>query len=355
MWRLRSATIAVLATVLAAACGGGGGGSDVTPPQPAAQTRVQISVANQDTVARAAIASILPFTNLSSVGIAPSPAPGMAGPAGSAFTAEPSDLMHVTLHAIDFGVARPAGIARPLATYSASEQCLLGGTLTAIVDDRDNSGTMSAGDALTMSFVHCSNGMNQSINGAITFAFASVDVTPSTMDVTGSMSLQQFVQVDGAASLSMNGGLAFAIRETMDANGIRDYGTYTVTSSGFTVNSSGGALGYTDTLSYREGYAVTVDDFVPNVPGTPETSVVTADGDFRSGMLGYDLSLTTSQQFRLIAPDEYPREGQLMVNGHANTKLGLTVASSAQVRMEVCDDGDGVWEGAKTVDWSWLM
>jgi hypothetical protein len=357
MWRLRSTGVAVLAAILAAACGGGGGGStSVGPAPPAAPTRVQISMANQDTVARAAIASIQPFTSLTAVSVTPSPAAGMAGKASTS-AQERSNLMRLTLQAIDFGVVRPAaaGIAHPLATVTSSEPCQLGGSVTATVDDRDNSGTLTAGDALTLSFVQCSDWANQSINGGITFAFSSVAVTPSTMDVTGSMAFQQFVQVDGAASLSMNGGLSFTLLETMEANGIRDYGSYTVSGSGLTVGSSGGALGFTDTFSYREGYAVTVDEFMPNVPGFSNTYAVTASGSFSSGVLGNELALTTPQPFQMIGSDAYPREGQLMISGHADTKLGLTVTSSTQVRMEVCDDGDGVWEGTKMVDWSWLM
>lgn len=359
MWKFRSSCAAVLAAILAAACGGGDDGGSVTPIVPPPPSLVQISMANQDTVARAAIASILPFTSVSAVGVTPSPPRVTAARANGAPDRERSLLMQLTWKAIDLGFARnvavPPNVARPMATHSVSEPCQVSGTMTLTWDDRDNNSTVTPGDTLTLSFVQCSDEPNTSINGVMSMLFSAVSAAPATTDVTGSMTFQQLVLIDQGASFSMNGGVSFHVSETPATNGVNEYGSYAVASDGLTVANSGSAVGYSDTFSYRPGYTVTEQDFVPNVAGIAGTSTLTADGNFGSSTLGGDLSLSTAQPFQLIDPDQYPRAGQLNVTGLSNTKLGLAATSSTQVRMDVCDDGDGVWEGTKMVDWTSLL
>lgn len=337
----------ILAAILLGACGGGGGDGGTVIPPPAEPPLVQISLTNQDTVARASVASILPITSVSSVGVTPSAA------------AERSALMHLTIKALNSGVVRHAsaqpGMARALATATVTEQCPAGGTMTITVNDADDSGSLTPGDSMAMSFVQCRDAATSSIDGGMTFAFSSVSMTATTLDAVGSMAFQQLVMIDDAASFSLNGGVSFSINETQVTNGVRDIGSYTIADAGLTVSNSGSAAGYVDTFTYRAGYTVTEEDFTPNVAGVFGTSVMTAAGNFHSSMLGGDLSLTTPQRFRLAEPDENPAEGQLMVAGMSNTKLGLTAVSNAQIRIDVCDDGDNAWESTKTVDWSLVM
>jgi hypothetical protein len=343
MRRYHPTYAAILAAILVGACGGGGdGGGSVAPP--AEPPLVQISLTNQDTVARAAVASIMPITSVSSVGVTPSAA------------AERSALMHLTIKALHAGIVRkasaPPDMARALATASATEPCPVSGTVTVTVNDADDSGTLSPGDSMSMSFVQCRDAATSSIDGGMTFAFSSVSMTPTTLDAAGSIAFQQLLLIDEAASFSLNGAVSFSINEAPVTNGVRDVGSYTIADAGLTVSNSGSAAGYADTFTYRAGYTVTEDDFMPNVPGVVGTSVMTAAGNFHSATLGGDLSLTTPQPFRLTEPDENPAQGQLIVAGMNNTKLGLTAISNSQVRIDTCDDGDGVWEGTKTVDWS---
>lgn len=357
MLKLRSSYAAVAAAILAAACGGGDDGGSVNQISPPAL--VQISMANQDTVARAAIASILPFTSVSAVGVTPSPPRAAAARANGDSYREGGLLTQLTWKAIDLGLARnqatPSNIARPMATYSASEPCLVSGSVTLTVDDKDNSGTMTPGDTLTFLFVQCSDEPNSSIDGMMSMLFSAVSSTPTATDMAGSMSMQQLVMIDQGATLSMTGGVSFHVSETPVTNGINQFGSYAVASEGLTVTDSGSAIGYADTFTYRPGYTVTEQNFFPNIVGSPETFAVTADGSFGSATLNGDLSLSTVQPFQLVDPDQYPRAGQLNVAGLNNTKLGLTAASNTQVQMDVCDDGDGVWEGTKMVDWTTLM
>jgi hypothetical protein len=207
----------------------------------------------------------------------------------------------------------------------------------------------SKGDTMTMSFVQCRDSTDMTINGSVLLTLASATAT----DLAGALTLQQLVVAGAGSSVLMNGALSFAVSETALSNGVRDLATYTVAGTGLIVATSGGT--YTDTLTYRAGFSVTEDDFVPNAVGASGISVITANGNFRSNALGGDLALTTAQAFRLTDPDPGPREGQLMIGGLNNTKLGLTAVSNMQVRMDLCDDGDGAWEATKTVEWTTLI
>lgn len=323
----------IVAAVLAAACGGDDGGGS-TPPTPAAGTLVQITMTNQDAVARASIASVLPFTSFSLVGIAPA----SATPSTRASTAS-LPARSVLSHAL----------ARPLAVQSSAMPCEVSGTVTILWDDKDGSATLNPGDSLTMTFVQCSDSTDVTINGAMILSVSSA----AAANFGGGMTLQQLTLTGEGASVLMNGALSFSVTETPASDGVRHLATYIVANTGLTVARSGS--GYSDAFSYQALYSVTQEDFVPSAAGMYGTSTILANGNFKSSLLGGDLSLKTTEPFRLTDPDENPRAGQMMVDGFNETRLGLTALSNTQVRMDVCDDGDGVWEATKTVDWSSLM
>jgi hypothetical protein len=45
----------------------------------------------------------------------------------------------------------------------------------------------------------------------------------------------------------------------------------------------------------------------------------------------------------------------MVAAGQDGTKLSLSATQSSQVRMDMCDDGDGSWEATKMVEWNWLL
>jgi hypothetical protein len=174
-------------------------------------------------------------------------------------------------------------------------------------------------------------------------------------DITGSISFQTLAMLDQGAGLTLNGGLGFRLTDTLLTNGIDSLGTYTV-GSGLTAIATGGLA---DTFSYRAGYTVTERDFAPNMPGIATTEAISASGRFGSAALGGDLDLATLQPFKssyiTTEGDIYPTEGQMTATGLDSTRVSLTATKTSQVRMDVCDDGDGEWEATKMVDWDWLL
>ena len=351
MGKFRASFTAIAVAMLAVACGGGGdgGSGSVVPPPP---TDVLISAANQDMVARAALASITPFVNVPAApGAAPMPA---VAPRGG--------LAQLALRSIKGGArqpaATPAGMARPLALYQETVPCTISGTMTVVLDDRDNNGTISAGDTMSLSFNQCVDDIGSTVNGGLGMAFSSYSMSPVDEDMAGSMTFQALTLVDASGSFSMSGGFAFAIHMTETAQGTLLNGSYIVGSAGnLVVSKQGGSGGLSDTFTYRDGYSVSFSAFTSSVPG-PWSETISANGKFRSETLGGDLNLKTINPFTSnytdATADTFPTSGQLITTGRSNTALGLTATGTVQVRMDMCDDGDGNWEATKMVTWDSL-
>lgn len=348
--RTRITAIAVAA--LAAGCGGGGGGDSggggyAGPPPPA---YVLISAANQDTVARASFASVAPFLNVPVVPVA----------SGAAVR---SGLAPLALRALGTpGIKSPpppAGTARALAQLQATYACQVSGSWTVVWDDRDNNGTMSAGDSVSMSFSKCNDGGGSVVDGGLGMSIASYLATPTTEDITGSMTFQALTTVDASGTYWMNGGVAFQLAAKTDPGGDELFGSYTVTTSSLSVGQQSAIGGLSDTFTYRAGYTASDRDYSSKVVGVPSWEVITASGSFGTQTLGGDLSLATAVPFKSVftypTGDIFPTEGAMTATGLNNTRLGVSATTTVQARMDLCDDGDGVWEASKTVSWDWVM
>ena len=350
MSAFRTSFTAIAAAMLAVACGGGGGGDgggSVIPPPP---TDVLISAANQDAVARASVASIMPFVN---VPVAPG--------AEQASAVAPGGLTQLALRSIKSSVRQSTptadGMARPLALLQEDLPCAISGTFTAVLDDKDNNGTISAGDSISMLFNGCVDEIGSTINGGLGMAILSYSLSPVAEDMMEAMTFQALTLVDPTGSFSMSGGFSFTITVRQTADGSRLNGSYVIGSTGgLTVSKQGGSGGLPDTFTYN-GYTVDVSTFIPSVSGA-RSETINANGKFRSDALGGELNLRTISGFTSNYTDAtseiYPLTGQLIATGRNNTALGLTATGTVQARMDMCDDGDGAWEASKMMPWDSL-
>lgn len=364
MWRSRSLFTAVAVAALVAACGGDGDDGAVSP-QPPPPTYVKISAANQDAVARASVASITAFLGVPAINETASPALAKTAQAGATSTlARQGGLTHLALRAFHVAsgqaTAAPAGMARPLAQLPPETvRCSVSGTLTLILDDKDNNLRLTVGDTVSISFSQCDDG-DGLVNGGMALAIATLSQTPTAEDVTGSVTFQSLDIVNGQFSYLLNGGAAFRFTATLKTGGDELFASFTVASGGLTVTKRAVvAGGLSDLFSYRAGYAVSVREFMSTVPGVPSSEIFTASGDFGSQSLGGDLTLSTTTPFKSVFTDPtgdiFPNEGQLLVSGLDGTKLRLTATQTVQVLMEMSDDSDAEWEYSKLVDWGWLL
>jgi hypothetical protein len=352
MWTSRSRYTAIAAAMLAAACGGGGDDGPAPPPPP---SLVKITMANQDSVARASIASLLPFVNVPVLNASASPE--RVTTAMPHNTTQGAGLNEFVRRSIGFATKPvPADVVRALTRYVGTEVCAVSGTLTVTWDDNDESSSLSAGDSLSVAFAQCSEIAGSSVNGVMGMSLATVSIAPTVQDITGSMTFQSLAMLDQGFGLTLNGGLGFRLTDTLVTNGIDSLGTYTVGGGGLTAVATGG---FADTFSYRAGYSVTERDFTPSMPGIAATEAIAASGRFGSAALGGDLDLATQTPFRSTYlstdADVFPTEGQMTATGLDNTRIGLTATKTSLVQMDVCDDGDGAWEATKMVDWDWLF
>lgn len=348
----RTRITAIAVAVLAAGCGGGGdsggGGGDYVGPPPA--TYVLITAANQDIVARASLASIVPFLNV----------PIMSTASASAARGGLAPLAMRALDASSTRSAAPsAGMARTLSQLQATYPCRVSGTWTLAWDDRDNNGAMSAGDSIWTTYSKCDDGYGSVVDGGMNMSIASYMATATTEDFTGAMAFQALTTVDATGTYWMNGGVAFQISAKMDANGDELFGSYTVTTSGLSVGTQSTVGGLSDTFTYRAGYTASDRDFSSRVAGVASWEVITASGSFGTQTLGGDLVLATPTPFKGVFTDAtgdiFPVEGVMTATGLNSTRVGLSATGTVQVRMDLCDDGDGAWEASKMVDWDWLM
>jgi hypothetical protein len=253
-----------------------------------------------------------------------------------------------------------AGMARPLAQLPPETvRCTVSGTSTTIVDDKDNSRTLTLGDTVSISFSQCNDG-DGPVNGGMALTIATLSLTSTSEDVTGSITFQSLDIVSGQFSYLLNGGAAFRFTVTLKAGGEEEFASFTVASGGLTVAKRAVlAGGLSDSLSYRAGYSVSERDFYSNVQAVPSSEIFTASGDFGSQSLGGDLTVSTTTPFKSVYTDPdgdiFPSEGQLLVSGGDGTKLRLTATPTVQVLMEMSDDADADWEYSKFVDWGWLL
>jgi hypothetical protein len=350
------------AAALVAGCGGDGDDGAVIPPPP---TYVKISAANQDAVARASIASIMPFVAVPVVGGSASPALAKTAQAGAtSAVGRHGGLTHLALRAFHVGsrqtTAAPAGMARPLAQLPPETvPCSVSGTMTLILDDKDNSKTLTVGDTVSVSFNQCDDG-DGTVNGGMALTIATYSLTPTAEDVTGSITFQSLAIVSEPSSFSVNGGASFKFTYTPKTNGEESFASFTVASGGMTVAKQGVvAGGLSDSYSYRAGFTVSDRDFMSATQGVPSSEIITASGDFGSQSLGGDLTLSTITPFESVYTDPYgdifPTKGQLLASGLDGTKLRLTATQTVQVLMEMSDDSDAEWEYSKLVSWEWLF
>jgi hypothetical protein len=192
-------------------------------------------------------------------------------------------------------------------------------------------------------------------------AITSYSLSPMAEDILGMMTFQALTLVDSSGTLSMSGGVHFGIHmsEAAQSQGTLLRANYVVNNLPKVVVSKQGTTGQpSDTFTYSDGYEVHVDSFIPSVP-VAASETIGVNGKFRSEALGGELTLKTMSGFTLnytgAVGEVFPSSGQLLVSGRSNTAIGLTATGTAQIRQDMCDDGDGVWEATKMVTWDWLI
>jgi hypothetical protein len=323
---------ACVAAVFAAGCGGGGDGGEILPPPP---ELLQITAANQVAVAQAVV---LDFGVLDSTRDIPV-ASGSGAPRASGADA-------LVKRALGAAIAT-AGRALPLATTSITETCPAGGSIVITIDDRDNNGTPSAGDALTTTFNDCKESETSLLKGGFTLNFASY----SSSQFSGLLTFAQLTLSDEDATIAMNGPANVVYSETTVPGSRTERTELTVAAGGLVVGVTSPKVN--ETLSHEPGFAGIWTDVSLSTPTQGyDTAVLNGRVGFAS--LNGKVVLATDPPIKDMYVDEMPSSGTVLITGY-QSKLRMTVLNTSTARLELDANNDGVYESTRDIPWSELL
>jgi len=326
---LTASTLALLS-----ACGGGGGGDSGGTGGGTGAAPVAITSGNQTSVARATVAGSFPVAQTQTAGGA-SPA---AAPVGA-------QVLNAALRQAMAALAGQrrsiqSATAHPAATSSQQSACGVSGTLTVTFDDRDNNGTESVGDVVTVAFSQCRDSSTTLLNGSVVVTLTSV---PTSAQIGANASLQSFTVVDGGLTSTINGTAALTETDTDTESD----DTLTIASGGLSVGLS--SANYNDTINYSSGMRIVTREL-----SNGQTSL-TLDGSFTASSIGGQVTLATLVPVVQLPADTYPSSGQVRVTGASGSTLLMTAANATQVQLQLDSNGDGSYDSTTLVNWSTLL
>jgi hypothetical protein len=237
---------------------------------------------------------------------------------------------------------------RPATVYPVEvTACSVSGTWSGTFDDRDNSGTLTVGDTITVSFANCQEADLAVMNGAFSLSFTSYT---SETSYGGTITTTNLSQSTSMHTITLNGAIAF------NHNG-GTTGTETYTAKGDVIVDVKTHLPFSDTVTLLSGY-VEKDSYdleaLPPEGGSPGRLAFTASGSLRSAQAGGVVAITTPTPVVVYALDTYPRSGVVQARGSTGM-MQLTAQSQTNVLLELDADDNGQYESTETVTWEWLL
>jgi hypothetical protein len=323
---LARACALTLAAVLTACGGGGGGGNDSGPPG-----SIDLSVANRDPVAHAAVAGAMGLGGADQV------------VASGASAVAPRQLAQ-SLRAVR---ERALGIVGPV-----TEPCAVSGSIVTSLDDRDNNGAMSVGDVMTMQYVQCKDSFEETVDGRTALTLTQV----LSNGIRGTMVQDPMTMVrdEGGQrhSNSMSGTMQITYTESSSS-----VGTLRLVCDGPNVAVVSTPV-FADTVTLADGYLQesVFDTVAPPPPGgvLPGRISTTTSGRIASQVAGGDFTVATTDPIVQYTDDAFPRAGSLRITGRKGT-LGITAVSATDVRLDLDAESDGNVELSTLQRWDWLI
>jgi hypothetical protein len=239
-----------------------------------------------------------------------------------------------------------------LGLITETENCAAGGTVTGVLDDRDNTGTVTSGDLLTVTFAQCRPNATDLIDGSVAATYSVVQASPGFASATATVTYTQLQASSTEGSFFINGSFSYNLNR---------FGSVFTAQLSIGVNGlTAGVTGsnYNDTVTLHAGYTVTATrDPAALPPGsaTPGLGTLTVNGAISATSIGGTIVISTPVTIRQYDIDPFPREGQLQVRGVNNGLLVLTVLSTSTVRVQLDANADGTFEVDKNVAWTDLI
>jgi hypothetical protein len=224
---------------------------------------------------------------------------------------------------------------QPIASGQVAFACPIFGTMTVTLSDANNSGVLDAvGESATVSFKACQLTNDVAADGSLGL---TVTRYSSATDLAVNLVFANFTSGDGASlgsSVSVSGNLALSLASASDI---------TVTSESFTTTAA--VQGVWQTFSMKDYSAHVVDT------GTQVTE--TLAGTFSSSELsGGSVTISTPTPMVILAVDNYPSQGVMLIRGANQSAVKIEAVSSTQARVSVDANGDGSYESSRLVNWA---
>lgn len=322
----------LMSTLMLTACGGGGGSASSGAPS----SPVAISGTNADQVAATGLNNTTGTVALNTFG-----GSALTGAAGG----QPSALKLFTLakNQIDLAAASSpgsgAGVAAGVA-QTVSYNCTGGGTAQININDADSSGTLSAGDSLSVSYSSCVEA-GQTANGGVTIVVDTLTGDPTSQAADWSFGItftaNSLTVVTNGVTQSVDGG--FSASET-----------YTAATGSDTTDLTGNSLTVSDG---NDSASLSNFDISATLAGAADYCY---DSNYTvsSAFLGGTITVATQTPFCGTAPG-FPGAGVMVITGANKSKVMITALSSTQVEIDVDANGDGVYETKTVKNWTDLI
>ncbi|HUL66997.1 MAG TPA: hypothetical protein VLW55_20530 [Burkholderiaceae bacterium] len=347
MKRLSACFVATTAALLAAGCGSD---NNSTPQGPT--PTVTLTSANVDAAARASANAAVSSASVANVNPASAGASAAASPRARSVQ---QLLLNLTRQVvIDRATvkAAPGGsaIPRAQALITRTDPCD-SGSVTSVLDDRDNSNSVSSGDLLTVTFNQCQSG-TALVDGSVSATYSVVQAQPGFASATATVTYTQLHASSTDGDFSINGSFNYSL----SYNGSVYTTQLSIGVNDLTASVNGAA--YSDTVTLHAGYTVTATrdpNALPPGSATPGLGTLTVNGAISATSIGGTILINTPMTIKQYDIDPYPREGQVQVHGLNNGLLVLTVLSTSTVRVQLDADADGNFEVDKNVAWTTLI
>jgi hypothetical protein len=230
-----------------------------------------------------------------------------------------------------------------------SYNCPNGGNFVVGATDSDNSGTVSTGDSVSLTFNSCATSSG-TLTGSLSFhidslsggAYGAYGANLSVTMIFGNLGL-----IASAYSETILGSITIAgsksgandFTQSISTTSLSDSATYgSVTRSraltSFTASETRSADA---TYTYLSNYTLTGTLTSSGFTGTQAVSFSTPTTIVRRGT------------------DIYPYTGVLLISGSSHSALRLTAISNSQVQEDLDANGDGTYESSMTVNWNTLL
>lgn len=331
-------SFAVVTLGFLAACGGGGGGANASPESPASQ--VSVSQANYETVAQASFDAAQGVTGLSNDATAQFLTGAVVGQQPAWLGVAVQQIRRIGNGSLTQGRWAVG------ADVSYSSSCGSSGRTDLTLIDSNNNEVFDAGDKASIAFVQC-NESGVYMNGTLRLSINSgaLDSDASVMNVDFNATYESFTATASGFSAHADGDIHMKLSGTSD-NQLLD------------VSASNLKLGYTSGGVTRQNQMTDVKATINSVWNASRRDYLVTESV--SGW--FVLAALDNQSAYVETPSvltrwglqAYPHQGQMTFTGKSGSKARLTAVDALQVKLELDSNGDGVYEGSKTKNWSLL-